>query len=338
MLVAPLAIQAQNLDLRLLKDTAPVRVRLLKAQTQLTVQKSLKQWGAVYREKLKVYSYQNQSGNSDKKYDLILTIGMRDYLAGVLSGEMPLSWPIEALKAQAVVARSYTIAKTQENHRQYYDVEVDQMDQVFKLPIASKAYKAVDQTRNYILSYATDRGQNLIVKAYYHSDCGGQTVPANSVWPGALDTGTASDPMCENRSNAWSVRVDKNHFFESDKPLQIKKIKNKIIEIAGISIQKIRQKFGFSIVRNSPTEIKIEENKMIIVGQGFGHGAGLCQWGSRDWAERGYSFKAIIKHYYPKVELAQIDDIIDRNSLTQAQLNQTIKTRHDQISELALQN
>lgn len=338
MFVISRAVQAQNLDLRSLKDTAPVRVRLLKAQSQLTVKKSLKQWGVIYREKLKIYPYQNQSGDLDKKYDLILTIGMRDYLAGVLSGEMPLSWPLEALKAQAVVARSYTIAKTQENHRQYYDVEVDQMDQVFKLPISNKAYKAVDQTRNYVLSYATDRGQNLIVKAYYHSDCGGQTVPADSVWSGALDTGTASDPMCENRANTWSVSVDKNNFFETNKPLQIKKIKNKIIEIAGISIQKIRQKFGFSIVKNSPTEIKIAENKMIILGKGFGHGAGLCQWGSRDWASRGYSFKAIIKHYYPKVELAQIDDIIDRNSLTQAQLNQTINKQHDQISELALQN
>jgi len=338
MLVVSLTIQAQDLDLRLLKDTAPVRIRLVKAQSQSVIKKSFKQWQVHYREKLKIYPYQNQIDQSEKKYDLVLTIGMRDYLAGVLSGEMPLAWPLEALKAQAVVARSYTLAKIQENRHQYYDVEVDQMDQVFKLPQSDKAFKAIDQTRNYILSYAARYGQSQIVKAYYHSDCGGHTIPADSVWAGALDTGTAVDPMCANRSNTWSVSIDKNNFLDGNKSVQIKKIKNKIIEIAGVSIQKIRQKFGFSIVKNSPTQITLAENKMIIVGQGFGHGAGLCQWGSRDWALRGYSFKAIVKHYYPKVELAQIDDIIDRNSLTQAQLNQTIKARHDQISELALQN
>ena len=68
---------------------------------------------------------------SNKKYDVISVVPFDDYLAGVVSKEMPLSWPIEALKAQAVGARSYALSKIESRRSKMFHVESDQMDQVF---------------------------------------------------------------------------------------------------------------------------------------------------------------------------------------------------------------
>ena len=84
-------------------------------------------------------------------YDVITLVSVDDYLAGVLSKEMPLSWPEESLKAQAVVARSFLLARMNERAQKSFHVESDQMDQVFSLTQSVKAYKAVKQTENIFL-------------------------------------------------------------------------------------------------------------------------------------------------------------------------------------------
>ncbi len=229
-------------------------------------------------------------------FDVITIVPFNDYLAGVVSKEMPLSWPKEALKAQAVVARSYVLARMQERQNKPFHVESDQMDQVFNLTNSKKAYQAVLETENIFL---TD-GNQRILKAFYHSDCGGQTVPANLVWFGAIDSGTAVDSWCESKEkNKWQYLIPRSEVATEDF-LKFKKYRKKIIEAAGISIQKLREKFGFDQIRNAPDQIEITGEDIIISGQGYGHGAGLCQHGTFEQAQLGRSFLDIIKHYYPK--------------------------------------
>ena len=230
------------------------------------------------------------------KFDVIATVPLTDYLAGVVSKEMPVSWPKEALKAQAVVARSYVLARMSERKNKTFHVESDQMDQVFKLTNSIKAYQAVTETQNIFLM---DQNKKIL-KAFYHADCGGQTVPANLVWAGATDSGVATDIWCEIKdNNKWSFSVSKvDFYFEGGS--HIKKYKNKIIEIAGFSIQKLRENFGFDLIRNAPTQIQQTEDSILISGQGYGHGAGLCQHGTLAQVKLGLGYLDIIKHYYPK--------------------------------------
>lgn len=145
----------------------------------------------IENSKIKNIIQQKENG----KFDVITIVSMNDYLAGVVSKEMPLSWPKEALKAQAVVARSYVLSRMQQRMNKSFHVESDQMDQVFSLTESKKAYEAVVETQNVFL---LDQNQKVL-RAFYHSDCGGQTVPANLIWPGATDTGTAKDSWCSLR-------------------------------------------------------------------------------------------------------------------------------------------
>ncbi len=251
----------------------------------------------------------------NEKFDVISVVDFNSYLAGVVAGEMPLRWPLEALKAQAVVARSYALARMKERKNKVFHLDSNQMDQVFTLTNSVKAYQAVEETDNTILKDASGR----ILKAFYHADCGGQTVPASEVWDQALDTGVATDPWCASRkSNQWSFKISNKEFYQKisrdvqpARP-QLQRMttyfRNRIqmLQLGSdtYSVQKLREIFGFFAIRNSPQELIFEEDAVKMWGRGFGHGAGLCQHGTHEQVKRGRSYIQILEHYYPKAQVS----------------------------------
>lgn len=249
---------------------------------------------------------------SDATFDLISLVEFHEYLAGVVSQEMPTSWPLEALKAQAVVARSFALARIKERKARYFHLDSNQADQVFEITRNEKAIRAVYETDGILLK----TNDNKILKAYYHADCGGQTVRAKEVWGSHnYDSGTATDPWCALRTkNKWSYEVSR-HEFEAklsivdslSEPLVsfLASTKNQLIYLAGrhLSVQKIRQTLGFSNVRSSIDSINFEGEKVVISGQGYGHGVGLCQWGTLSQIRMGKSFLQVLEHYYPKAKI-----------------------------------
>lgn len=248
----------------------------------------------------------------NNKYDLIAVVDFNTYLAGVVSKEMPLSWPLEALKAQAVIARSYALTKIQERPNKIFHLDTDQMDQVFAFTTSEKARRAVVLTDQVVLK----DNKNRILKAFYHSDCGGQTVPASQIWKGAYDAGTATDPWCAQRkSNEWIYELSKDDFYQrlnvdSDSETKLEVVENfkKRIQSFKVSeqifpVQKLREIFGFSQIRNSPLTFQEDENIVTFQGKGFGHGAGLCQWGTLAQVKLGRSYLQVLEHYYPKAQI-----------------------------------
>lgn len=253
----------------------------------------------------------------DNKFDLISIVNFNEYLAGVVSQEMPTSWPLEALKAQAVVARSFALARIKERQNKSFHLESNQADQVYQASQNRKAMMAVYSTNNLVLE--TDSGK--VLKAYYHADCGGQTVKASDVWGArAYDSGTASDPWCAvKNSNRWSYEISRSEFINKlnlneNNLAYLAEIniahKSQLIQIAEsfFSIQRIRQILGFTQVRSSFNKIELNNNEVKISGQGFGHGAGLCQWGTLAQVRMGRTFKQIITHYYPKALLIDVSN------------------------------
>jgi stage II sporulation protein D len=246
------------------------------------------------------------------KFEIVSVIPFNDYLSGVVASEMPVTWPLEALKAQAVVARSFTLARLKEKKPSYYDMEADESDQMFSVTTSEKAFQAVFQTDGFVLQDINGR----TLKAYYHSDCGGQTVSANEIWGGGgLPAGTATDSWCLLRkSNRWTYEIPKDEFFRklgfSDWPNEpfdlVWKSRAQKFSLLGsiFSVQKIREIFGFSKIKSTPTLLEIGEKIVKVSGQGFGHGAGLCQWGTRSQAENGTGFKEVLSHYYPMAHLS----------------------------------
>ncbi|WP_413291131.1 SpoIID/LytB domain-containing protein [Bdellovibrio sp. HCB337] len=235
--------------------------------------------------------------------DIIGVVPMEEYVFSVLAQEMPLRWPIETLKAQAIAIRSYTMAVLQERKAKAFHVESSVLDQVYKKismnispELIEKAHTAVKETEGVYLLNPKGR----ILKAFYHSDCGGKTVPAGSVWKkeSAMDAGVAVDAGCPvNPMARWSYKISKEKFAAVSKDF-----------LGDIRSNEFRQILGFMNLRSTAFEMKDQEGEIEFVGKGFGHRVGMCQWGSRALGLKAYSHQRILKHYYPLASLKQFSD------------------------------
>lgn len=238
------------------------------------------------------------NSENDEKSE-IKVVKFEDYIAGVISKEMPLSWPVEALKAQAVVARNFALYKMASRPNNTYDVRNDYWDQVFVPTTNVKAQQAAKETRTVRLT--NEAGKTI--QTFFHADCGGQTVPAWAVWPGSKSYGVAEDTFCKKRNRSqWSYSVDRVGFLSDGSIDKIKaqKFKSKWVSMAELTMNEVRKTFGFDLIRSHPDDIKIDDDKIVFSGRGYGHGVGLCQWGAMEMARQGYTFKQILAHYYPR--------------------------------------
>lgn len=265
-----------------------------------------------------------------KGFDLIGVLPIENYLVGVVSSEMPLQWPLEALKAQVVAARSYTLAVMRERRKQHFDVESSILDQVFRHVsqemdsdrMIAKAKQAVLETRGVVLLDTKGR----VAKAYYHADCGGRTSPAKIVWGSGEKTPVVVDNDCPGRANSrWSLsladselqkRVAKKFGFPSpiDDILPVsegQKERATSLRLAfadgstqTVNAHEFRAAIGYSDLRSTFFRVSKHDGHFDFQGQGWGHGVGLCQYGSRKMAEHGSNAFDILRHYYPLSSLS----------------------------------
>lgn len=170
-------------------------------------------------------------GMHSQSVDVVAELPLEDYVRGVLPAEMPSNWPLEALKAQAVAARSYALYRMQERLQEqeegrlqhsFFDVESSVMDQMYLVPVtrepassgspvASNSTALVDRAvretiGEVLLSRANDRDSKpRALAAYFHADCGGHTEDARAVW-GSASTPTVVDEGCPLNPNArWGL-------------------------------------------------------------------------------------------------------------------------------------
>lgn len=257
-----------------------------------------------------------------------------DYLLGVLSREMPGSWPIEALKAQAIATRSYTLSQMHSRTHWSYDLEGSILDQEFewvtpekKQTLSLKRWiEAIAATRNQVLRGSTGE----VFRAFYHADCGGRTTTPDFVWGPAGDYKSVRDPSCEVRpTNQWKFVAEAGwlrsqlqgssrsvatattaglefSWIQSlfDQRVTLVEWWDGFTDLRILSGQNFRQLLGFGKLKSLRFQTRQQGRNMVFEGRGFGHGVGLCQWGSKDWAEKGLNSKAILSHYYP---LARLD-------------------------------
>ncbi|WP_347357814.1 SpoIID/LytB domain-containing protein [Bdellovibrio sp.] len=256
--------------------------------------------------------------------DVVGVMPLDEYVVGVLASEMPLSWPLETLKAQAVAARSYALAVINERKDKAYHLESSVLDQVFRhvvaedrtSPLIQKAMQAVEETKGLKLWGPKSR----VLKAFYHSDCGGKTTTSKNVWNYGVNTGIVVDSSCPtNPRGQWKLTLSKEDLkkrlrvadFESIEfernPLD-QRVKSVRLAFNGspekvLSANDFRQSLGFQDLRSALFEMKKQGEEFLFQGRGFGHGVGLCQWGSRSLGQKGYTYKQILNHYYPLAKL-----------------------------------
>jgi stage II sporulation protein D len=166
------------------------------------------------------------TGSSSDHFLVITNLPLTEYLESVLPSEMPSSWPLEALKAQAVASRSYALSMMQSRRHEIYDVEGTYMNQVFdfqrRQSLRGRSLRnivtAVASTQTEVL---VNRQRSTIYRSHFHADCGGQTETAVNVWTDpmtskAFPSTSVQDPHCGLRGqSAWAYETSMTEFVSA---------------------------------------------------------------------------------------------------------------------------
>ena len=251
-----------------------------------------------------------------------LSLSLNDYLIGVVGMEMPASFNIEALKAQAVASRTFALSQSLDSEiytttmsQSYADNNVlkekwqDKFDEYYK-----KIKNAIDQTNNQVMMY-----NNQIIKSYYFSMSNGKTEDVKEVFnedlPYLSITDSSFDEMQKNfevttsftKENFCSLLLidDCNNILitniNKDDSNRIKSITINNKEFNGIDI---RKKLS---LRSTDFSIIIKNDDVEITTKGYGHGVGMSQYGANYLANNGYNYIDILNYYYKNISLENIN-------------------------------
>jgi stage II sporulation protein D len=245
-------------------------------------------------------------------------IELEDYIKGVLYHEASHYWPMEALKAQAVAVRTFALYQMQENASLDYDVTSDIYSQVYggKTSERYRTNRAVAQTSGQILVY-----QDKVFPAYYHATCGGHTEDASLLWKTdivplkgvvcgfckdsphfnwhyVLSLAQIQEKLAGAGYKAGNIKdvviLNRN---KSGRATDLKIITTQ--QEMKISAKDLRNILGPNMVRSLDFTVNIIDHDIVFEGLGWGHGVGMCQWGSYFMAKQGRNYQEILKYYYP---------------------------------------
>lgn len=256
----------------------------------------------------------------------IIEIDIEDYVRGVLAGEMPISFSLEALKAQAVAARTYALRRI--NEKNQYDVVDTVMNQVY----------LDDETLKERWGSNYDTYMNKIKTA--QEETKGEYVDYNGTYADTLFFSTSvgntenSEEIFGTKvsylrsvSSQWDEEVSpvyeekniftRNQFCQKLNMTNCSKIYvNVLDETSTGRIKKItinnKTFTGTEVayylgIRSNYFNIYIENNNVVVVTKGFGHGVGMSQYGAEGMSSNGYTYKEILEHYYQGTTIKKIN-------------------------------
>lgn len=273
-----------------------------------------------YTETMNVRVKREDTGNID-------IVPFEDYVVGVLAGEMPVSFELEALKAQAVAARTYVMKKMSDNYKNEYDVVDTVQNQVYLSEEdlknkwqdkyqerINKIKTAVLETKGEYLSY-----EGKVIEALFFSTSVGKTENSEDVFKEAL-------PYLRSVDSSWDEEVSPVFKDEEEYSLQefyerlnlkysdtinidiiettstgrIKKIKINNKEFTGSEVYKALD------LRSTFFEINQVGSNIKVTTKGYGHGVGMSQYGALAMAKKGYKYDEILKYYYQNIQIKKI--------------------------------
>lgn len=265
----------------------------------------------------------------------IETLSLDEYLYGVVASEMPATFELEALKAQAVAARTYTIYQIKNGskhedcdlcdsslHCQAWISKENRMarwEENSREEFWNKIVKAVNDTKGKIILY-----DNQPINALFHSNSGGSTELSLNVWGGdfpyfqVVETSGEEEYTSYNsevkitKDELVTIMLEKYSNFQIDftKEDCIKIIENtdsgrvKKMQIGNIEISGVDARNLFNL-KSAKFNFEITENEIKFSVLGYGHGVGLSQCGSDVLAKQGKTYEEILKYYYKDVEISE---------------------------------
>ena len=268
---------------------------------------------------LKVYNTEKESTDE---------MDIETYLMGVVAGEMRNDWPIEALKAQAILARTFTMRFLSDKTSSYdgadISTDVSEAQAYNSEAVNDRVREAVNETRGMVMT-----ADGEFPYAWFHAHSGGITELPSKALEYKIDPSYLSVARSEEHEKApaevksWTAEFTQDEVEKACKevgidPGEIKSFKigekgesgravTFLVNEKEVSAPAFRLRIDATKLKSTLIDsIEFQENKLIFTGRGFGHGVGMSQWGAYKMAEDGKTAEEIIHHYYTGVDLVEL--------------------------------
>lgn len=255
---------------------------------------------------------------------------LEQYIKGVVAAEIGDKFPMEALKAQAIVARTMTLAllEYENGTRGKYNTDASDDHTEFQAydekRITDRISQAVDETRGEVLTY-----QGKFAYALFSSVSGGKTASIEEGFPKLKDKAGYLVPVETNgisiapeKYRNWTIKVPKSEVRNilgpkagdlSDIKIGKKGPSSRALTItageASIPAVDLRERIGFDRLYSTYfNSIKAEGDSIVFKGSGWGHGVGMEQWGAQLMANEGSNAREIVQHYFPRLSWIKLYD------------------------------
>ena len=271
-----------------------------------------------------------------KKTNEVEEVEIDKYLCNVVAAEMPVDFEKEALKAQAIVARTYTIYKI--NNRKHDNADIcddstccqawvdkEERFKRWESDVENKWNKieqCVDETKGKIITY-----QNQPINAFFHSNSGGKTELPTDVWGGnssipylqvvetageegykqySSEVEITNQELLDKLKQKYSdIQIDFSNaedikILEYTSSGRVKTIKFGNHNLSGTEVRSLLS------LKSTNFEIEKQEEKIKFIVKGYGHGVGMSQWGANVMAKEGKSYDEILKHYYTGINIGYL--------------------------------
>lgn len=253
-------------------------------------------------------------------------LALEQYLVGVINSEISSTWPMESIKAQAVIARTFAVAKRKERSKALYHLESTVMDQAYEGSDEedSRAARGVVETKDEVLTY-----NSSVIQAFYHANSGGRTEASQNVWGVALPylQGVECQYGLTSTTSSWEQAVPLSKIEAALKSSKVfgltdinvgprnnrGRLKNVVLvtERGNVTLPatKFRMAVGSTVVRSTSFSVRVEGGTAYFNGVGYGHGVGLCQYGAKQRALDGFKYDEILSYYYPGTKLSKLSEL-----------------------------
>lgn len=260
---------------------------------------------------------------------LVQSLTLENYLSALLAKEMKKDWPLEALKAQAVAARTYAMVhmKRKKKIGNFWYLENSEKHQVHGhfFQEGPQTSKAARSTQGEIL--LNQKGE--LSPIFFHSKCGGKTLLPQMVWQRSVEGyRQVKCPFCHKHGTKdWQRELTVERFLK----VALKELKQErnealdpvqsdfILGIDNSNFSDLKFYYDRQIFKIKKSQLRAalkrkffpsprfqviqKRDKLMIAGSGFGHGVGLCQYGAKEMAQKNKSYKEILAHYFPGFHL-----------------------------------
>lgn len=256
-------------------------------------------------------------------------MAIESYVAGVLAGEMENDWPLEALKAQAVLARTFVLKFAAEKESRYagadISTDISEAQAYNEAKVNDRIEQAIGETQGIVMAY----GQELPY-AWFHAHSGGTTALAREGLgyqkdepPYTQVVKGQESPEAPDDAKAWEAAFGKDEFLaacrkagaevnsvsslsigdygESGRALTL------LVDDTAVSAPELRMALGSAKMRSTLlTSLKIDGSQVRMAGKGYGHGVGMPQWGAYGLAQAGKRYDEIVAAYFKDVTLVKL--------------------------------